>query len=151
MSSLWKYSRSGSEHHDRGEYVPAFCRGIRVEDLQRSLPTQTTPQSTIHKTIKEHTINWLPTFHSNNNNNPNRKLLNKGLSHMIKSILSTASEMIHDQDKGRHKRQCTCAAKNHVMSKAVRQRDKASFCKTVLQPCKKKAWKGMELWRCGQW
>lgn len=56
---------------------------------------------------------------------------------MIKSILSTASEMIDDRGKERYKRQCTCAAKNHVMSKAVRQRDKASFCSTVLQPCKK--------------
>lgn len=80
----------------------------------------------------------MPTFLNSNNNNPSRKLLNKGLSHMIKSIISTANEMIDDRDKGRHKRQCTCAAKNHVMSKAVRQRDTASLCKTVLQPCKKK-------------
>lgn len=56
---------------------------------------------------------------------------------MIKSLLSTASEMIDDRDKGRHKRQCTCAAKNLVISKAIRQRDTASFCKTALQPCKK--------------
>lgn len=64
---------------------------------------------------------------------------------MIKSILSTASEMIDDRDKERHKNQCTCAAKDHVTSKAVRQRDKASFYKTVLQPCKKTPWKGTEL------
>lgn len=33
MSPLQKHSRSGSEHHDLGEAVPAHCRGIRVDDL----------------------------------------------------------------------------------------------------------------------
>lgn len=112
----------GSSEHPNGGEVPALCRTIRVDDLSSSLPIQTTPQSTIHKTIKEHTNNWLPTFHSSNNNNPNRKLLNNGLSTLIKIYIFNSQWNDRWQRQREAQKTVHMCAKNHVISKAVRQR-----------------------------